>query len=84
MTAYQEDDDEDDDLYDDVPDDSDDEQTIPCPSCRRDIFEDSPRCPYCERYISEEDRTRSSYPIWVIATALVSLVSALWWMLGRF
>jgi len=57
MTAYQDRDereDEDEDWADDQEDygdDSDDEPTVPCPYCRRDILEDSPRCPYFERFL---------------------------------
>ena len=29
--------------------------TVPCKYCGRDIYEESERCPYCEKYISEED-----------------------------
>jgi hypothetical protein len=43
-------DDEDADLHDD-----EEEPTIPCPYCRREIHEDAERCPYCEHYISAED-----------------------------
>jgi hypothetical protein len=63
-------------------DDSDEEATVPCPSCRREIFEDSPRCPYCERYISEEDHAGQGKPLWIIATALICLGIAIWWALA--
>jgi hypothetical protein len=33
----------------------DDDATILCPYCRRDIHEDSQRCPHCERYLSRDD-----------------------------
>ncbi len=81
MTPYRTNDDADDDWDgDDFPDDEGDESTVPCPYCRREMFEDSPRCPHCERYISAEDRARPGFPVWVIATALVCLASALCWM----
>lgn len=82
MNAYRDADDEEDwgDDEADVGDDSDDEPTIPCPSCRRDILEDSPRCPYCGRYISEEDHAGPKKPIWVIVTVLACLAAMLWWM----
>lgn len=82
------DDDESDDGWDDDDvdsgDDSDDgdEPTIPCPSCRREIFEDSPRCPYCERYLSQEDSAVPRKPLWVIATAVVCLVAVIWWIVA--
>ena len=65
-------------------DDSDDEPTVPCPYCRREILEDVPQCPYCERCISVEDHAGPTKPLWIIATALVCLASALWWVLMAF
>lgn len=50
------------------------EPTIPCPYCREMIHEDSQRCPECGKYLSEEDQTQTSYPGWVIATALILLL----------
>ena len=85
MNAYREDDeDADDDEWDDEVDgwgdDSDDEPTVPCPFCRREILEDTPRCPHCERYLSAEDHAGSRQPLWVVATAVVCLAIALWWI----
>ena len=68
----------------DSGDDSDSEPTIPCPYCRREILEDSPRCPYCEQFISAEDSPRTAKPVWVVVTALVCLAVAVWWLFGRF
>ena len=73
-------DDFDDDLDDDLDGDSDDEPTVPCPSCGQEFLEDSPRCPYCERYISAEDLAGSQKPPWVIVTALACLGIAIWWI----
>jgi hypothetical protein len=66
--------------YGEGSDDADEEPTVPCPYCRRDILEDSPRCPYCERYVSEEDHAGPGKPVWIIATALICLGIALWWV----
>lgn len=81
MTAYRNEDGE---ATDDWDDDSDDEPTEPCPYCRREILEDTPRCPYCERYISEEDHAAPRKPLWIIATALICLAIALWWVIAAF
>jgi DNA-directed RNA polymerase subunit RPC12/RpoP len=32
----------------DLADEDEDEPTVPCPYCRREIPEDAVRCPYCE------------------------------------
>lgn len=68
---------------DDV-DDSDDEPTLPCPFCRREILEDSPWCPSCERFISAEDHARLRRPVWVILTALICLGVVIRWLLTAF
>lgn len=70
--------------YGDDPEDDEDEPTVPCPSCRREILEDSPYCPYCERYISQEDHAGPAKPLWVIATALICLGVAIWWVFAAF
>lgn len=62
----------------------DDQPTVPCPYCRREILEDSPRCAYCERYISEEDHAPPHKPVWVIITAVVCLLIAVWWVFNAF
>jgi len=67
------------DLGDDT--DGDDEPTVRCPECRREILEDTPRCPWCGRYVSATDHTGHERPLWVLATALVCLAMALWWAL---
>jgi len=89
MTRYRDDDDDEDDGCDDGWDDeadegneSDDESTVPCPYCGQQMLEDSPRCPSCERYISAEDSAPPRKPLWVIATALVCLAIAFWWLLA--
>jgi len=82
MTAYRDDDGEDEDWdHDDADagyDSDDDEPTVACPYCRREILEDVPQCPYCGQYISAEDHAERSKPIWVVVTAVVCLAIALW------
>jgi hypothetical protein len=53
------------DEVDDVPEDDDEEPTLPCPYCRREILEDAERCPYCGSYISREDAPAHK-PWWLI------------------
>lgn len=71
-------DDDDEDMCD--ADADDDEATVPCPYCRREIFEDTPRCPHCDRYLSAEDHAAPGRPAWVVVTALLCLGVAIWWM----
>ncbi len=60
-----------------------DDDTIPCPYCRRPIHEDSQRCPHCENYISEEDAPPSPRPWWFIVGMILALLTALMWALGQ-
>lgn len=63
-----------------------DEPTVPCPYCRREIHEDSSQCPYCERYISREDAPRQPKPWWLIVGVIVCLYAVwrwLWWPAGE-
>lgn len=70
--------------WSDDSDDSADAPTGPCPYCRREILEDTPRCPYCERYISAEDHAHPRKPAWIIATAVICLGIALWWVFSAW
>lgn len=73
--------DDDDDLDDDESEGSYDDQeiTIPCPHCGRDVVEDVAMCPYCENFIAAEDRTRSSRPLWITLTIILCLIMAIGW-----
>ena len=57
------------------------ELTIACPYCGEDVYEDSPRCPYCENYLSVEERTSSSssMPVWVIVGMVLALLATSTW-----
>ncbi len=58
----------------------DEDDTIPCPYCRRPIHEESVRCPHCENYLSEEDApARRSW--WFVICALICLLLAVGWAL---
>lgn len=55
--------------------------TIACPYCGEDVYEDSPRCPHCENYLSVEERTSSSssMPVWVIVGLVLALLATSTW-----
>jgi hypothetical protein len=59
------------------------DETVPCPQCRRPIYEDSERCPHCGRYLSEEDAAGVRKPWWIVLGVLLVL-GVLWiWIAGR-
>lgn len=47
---------------------------VPCPYCKRLIWEDSPRCPYCGSYIGAEDAPRRRSWMWIVIVALLVLL----------
>jgi uncharacterized paraquat-inducible protein A len=73
----------DEDVWDDNNSETGDEEpTIPCPNCKRQIHEDSPRCPYCENYISEEDTVPARKPWWIYVGAVLCLYVVYRWIAG--
>jgi DNA-directed RNA polymerase subunit RPC12/RpoP len=71
-----------DDFDDDYPDEDEDESTVPCPYCKREIHEDAQRCPYCEHYIFEEDAPPARKPWWIVAGVIVCLYVVFRWITG--
>ena len=65
---------------DEWEDDSDDDETIPCPHCKKDIYDGAEQCPYCGNYISEEDSPREAKPLWLVIGAVICLAVAVLWI----
>lgn len=59
----------------------DEEPTVPCPYCRREILEEAERCPSCENYISAEDAPPAIKPLWIVVAAILCLIAACWWII---
>ena len=70
-----------DDSDDEVNDE--DEPMLPCPYCRREIFEDSVRCPHCGEYLSEEDAPAGPRPWWIVVGVLLCLAAIWVWTANR-
>ncbi len=64
-------------------DDASDEPTVPCPYCRREMFEDSVQCPHCGQYISAEDSPPIRKPWWIVIGALLCLAAIWVWIANR-
>jgi hypothetical protein len=64
----------------DFSEDDDEEPTIPCPYCRREIHEDAQRCPYCERYLSRVDAPTARKPWWMILGVVACLYVVYRWI----
>lgn len=50
-----------------------DDATVECNHCGREIYEDAEQCPYCQSYQTDEEKHSSSQPKWVILTAVFLL-----------
>ena len=54
-------------------------ETIPCPTCQREVYEDAAVCPYCHEIILAP----TGYPPWVVwvAIGLLAVIgfSIFWW-----
>jgi hypothetical protein len=70
----------DDKLPSNYDDGDNDKSTIPCPYCRREIHEQSQRCPCCEQYISQEDAPPGRKPWWLIAGVVACLYVVYRWI----
>jgi DNA-directed RNA polymerase subunit RPC12/RpoP len=61
--------------------DSEDSSTIPCPYCGQEFYEDSPRCPHCGHYITDEDAPPRRAPWWIILGVVLCLCAIAVWIL---
>jgi len=66
----------------DSSEDGDEEPTVPCPYCGREIHEESVRCTHCDIYISAEDAPTQGKPLWIVITALICLAAVYGWIVG--
>ncbi|HLN30079.1 MAG TPA: zinc-ribbon domain-containing protein [Gemmataceae bacterium] len=57
------------------------EETVPCPHCRRQIYEDAERCPNCGHYLSIEDGSFRARPWWFISGFVICVVIVVGWIL---
>ena len=65
---------------DDWSDRDDNDPTVPCPYCGKEVYEDSPRCPHCGQYISDEDAPPRRAPWWIILGVVLCLCVILVWI----
>jgi hypothetical protein len=62
-------------------DDDEGEAAVPCPYCGKEMYEDSPRCPHCGQYISDEDAPPRRAPWWIIVGVVLCLCAVVVWIL---
>jgi hypothetical protein len=54
--------------------------TVPCPFCQAEVFEDAEWCPHCRNYLFYDDSQQRRQPWWVVAGVVVSLLVVLYWI----
>ncbi len=63
----------DEDDYDDDYEESN--ETVPCPECGTEIYEDAVQCPVCEAYVTHHHGAWSGRPIWWIVLGLLGVAA---------
>ncbi len=67
----------------DAPDEwDDDEPTVACPFCQRQIHEDAEQCPFCENYLTRDDFAAARKPWWLLAFVAICLYIVYLWITG--
>jgi hypothetical protein len=62
------------DLYDT---DGESSETVPCPECQAEIYEDTERCPVCGSYIIHDTSVWGGKPTWWIILALLGIIAVI-------
>jgi len=66
----------------DEADEADETLTVPCPHCRREIYEDAVRCPYCENYVVWHHSPWANRRWWWILLGLLGIAAAVLVLMG--
>ncbi|MGI9495406.1 MAG: hypothetical protein ACR2NK_05105 [Mariniblastus sp.] len=56
--------------------DDDSDYTLPCPHCKKEIFDDVDQCPHCRQYLLSSD-FKKPLPKWVIVLVALTIFSFL-------
>ena len=63
----------------DEADDSDSVDTIPCPYCGREVYEQADLCPHCGNFFLSEN-SRPSRPWWIWVAVILGLLAVVTWV----
>ncbi len=64
-----------DDDYDTDDYDDDSSETLPCPNCGAEIYEDAERCPCCGEYVVFAGSLWSGRPAWWIVLGILGILA---------
>ena len=57
-------------------------ETVPCPRCGAEIYEDAVRCPACGEYVTHSTSPWIGRPGWWVALALLGILATIWVLAG--
>ena len=60
-------------------DNGDDSATVPCPYCRKEVYEAAEVCPHCRNYLSSEDAP-PNHRRWLVTGVVLCLLVVLIWV----
>lgn len=65
-----------DDLYGDGSYGADDDgyETVRCSGCGKDVYEESPQCPYCGHFITRSRSPLAGRPSWYVICAVIGVL----------
>lgn len=61
------------------PDERDEDEldTLPCPACGRQIYEEADVCPFCGEYVTHSTSVLAGKPLWFVALAILGIVAVI-------
>jgi hypothetical protein len=60
---------------DDATSDDEPVDTVPCPECHEEVYEESAHCPHCGHYLSVDTNPWSGRPAWWIVLGLLGMLA---------
>ncbi len=65
-----------DDEYPDEPVEGDETDTVACPQCGEEVYEDAVRCPACGNYIIDSGSPLAGWPTWWLVLGFAGVIAA--------
>jgi hypothetical protein len=59
----------------DFPEDDESSETVRCPACGADVYEDADMCPACGEFLIRDTRVWSDKPAWWIVLGMLGILA---------
>ncbi len=63
-------------------DDDESAETIACPACGAEVYEDAIRCPACGTYITQTTKALAALPLWAVILGLLGILAVVLALIG--